>query len=153
MNGLAITNLLLAVIAGVLLFGKDALLGGVQTLALVLVAIVALYFVFWLAITVLIAVATFLFSTPEMASAGRQKFKEIDLKKTIWDAAKGLSTLYTAPIGYPIKEFRFRRAEGAGIVVTTLSCTFAVVIGLVITGLFGFGLPAMLCDLATNPHF
>ncbi len=153
MNGLAITNLLLAVIAGVLLFGKDAFLGGVQTLGLVLIGIIVLYFVLWLAIKVLIAVAMFLFSTPELASAGKRKWQTIDFKKSTWDALKGLFALYTAPVGYAVKEYRFRQGEGAGVIVTTISTVYAVMIGLLITGLFGVGVPVLIFNLATNPKF
>ena len=45
MEGRGLTNLLLAIIAGVLLFGKDAMVSGIQGIAIVLVAIFVIYLV------------------------------------------------------------------------------------------------------------
>jgi len=47
MEGRGLTNILLAVIAGVLLFGKDAMLGGLQGLFVVALAIGVIWLVLW----------------------------------------------------------------------------------------------------------
>ena len=135
MGGIAVTNFLLAIIAAVLIFGREAVTSSFSTLAIVALAVLVFYFLLWLIWHMLTIVWSAFAAGVDFARTPRS-YRELAR-----DAVKGLLTIYAAPIIYPIRERRFRQTEGAGTVVTTLSMMWTAIVGLLVTGLVGIAIP------------
>lgn len=194
MEGRGLTNLLLAIIAGVLLFGKDAMVGGMQGLFFIGVAIAIIWALFalvsWIIGEVIkgyrdakdtkeVALVTFgivamaiLFpmvgyigwlwllgverpmdaaldswlGTAWMGVLGTGiaglltygAWNGLQWLRTNWRdwpdylmmGVSGLCTAIVAPFLFPIREWRFKRAEGASVIIAFFSSIYAGVFGL-----------------------
>ncbi|MRX37238.1 hypothetical protein [Aminobacter sp. MDW-2] len=194
MEGRGLTNLLLAVIAGALLFGKDAMVSGIQGLFFIGVAIAIIWallsLVIWIISEVVTAyrdskgakeaaLVTFGFSLMAvlfpMAAyigwlwlSGLERPMDEAMGSWLGTAWKGLvatgivgillygawnglqwlrrnwhdwpdylmlgvrslGTAIVAPFVFPIREWRFRRSEGSGVIIAILSSVYAGLFGL-----------------------
>lgn len=196
MEGRGLTNLLLAIIAGVLLFGKDAMVSGIQGIAIVLVAIFVIYLVLigirvligsiaqsyrdakdakeallitfslaaaavlvplcayagwlwlagadrpldaaveswlgkaWMAVLVAGLAGVALYAARNALAWLRANWR--NLPDYLRLGARYLGILAVAPFLFPTREWRFKRAEGSGVIVSFFSSIYAGLTGLVL---------------------
>ena len=194
MEGRGATNLLLAVIAGVLLFGKEAMLGGLQGFFIVAVAIGVIWGVLSLAFflirqtvnefreakdwtevgSVIFFIAFCCIGVPMLAYAGwlwlegterpvkaaldsgigiawmvvfglftcgvavaalQHSLRWLRANWQHWpdylmQGMRGLGTMLVAPFVFPVREWRFKRDGGSGVVMSFFSSVYAGLFGL-----------------------